>query len=129
MKLPWALLAVLLASSFSGRVLAQSANSDCSIAGTVVDSATGSPVRRAELSINLNSEEVSTFSDESGRFRFDHLQPGKYQLYASAPGYVRQGLNQHGSFFTGVVAGSGLDSEHIVFRLHPQALIHGKIVD
>lgn len=129
MKLSWALLAVLLASSFSERVSAQSANSDYSIAGTVVDSVTGNPVRRAELSIILNRDEVSTFSDESGRFRFDHLQPGKYQLHASALGYVRQGLNQHGAFFTGVVAGNGLDSEHIIFRLHPQALIYGKIMD
>jgi hypothetical protein len=129
MKPRCALLAVLMAVGFPAAAIAQSANSVYSIAGTVVDSVTSNPVRRAELSIILNREEVSAFSDESGHFRFDHLQPGKYQLYASAFGYVRQGLNQHGAFFTGVVTGNGLDSEHIIFRLHPQALIHGKVTD
>ena len=129
MKLRCAFVAVLIASSFSAPAFAQSADAEYSIAGIVVDSVTGNPIRRAELSTILNREEVSTFSDESGRFRLDHLQPGKYQLYASAPAYVRQGLNQHGSFFTGVVTGNGLDSEHITFRIHPQALIRGRITD
>ena len=105
------------------------ANPDCAIAGTVIDARSGNPVRHAALALELKGEEVSTVADDSGRFRFDHLEAGKYRLYASAPGYVRAGLNQHGTFFTGVVTGSGLDSEHITFRLRPQALIHGRVTD
>src|SRR5262249_44410124 len=97
------------------------------IAGIVVDARTGNPIRHAELT--LDGEELSAVADDSGRFRFDHREAGKYRLYASAAGYVREGLNQHGAFFTGVVVRDGLDSEQIIFRLHAQALIHGRVTD
>lgn len=108
---------------------AQSPASEYSIAGTVVDSATANPIPRAELALFIKSDDATTTADSLGRFVFDHLEPGKYQLYARATGYSSQGLNQHGSFFTGVVVGNGLDSRHIVFRLHPQAVIFGTVTD
>jgi len=104
-------------------------NPSSAIAGTVVDAATGNPIPRAELTLQNTNDEARTTTDSSGKFVFDQLEPGKYQLFAHAPGYSAQGLNQHGSFFTGVVVGSGLDSEHVVFRLHPQAVIFGKVND
>jgi carboxypeptidase family protein len=100
-----------------------------SIAGVVVDAVTGAPIPRAELALFLNTDELKTIAGENGRFRFQNLQPAKYQLYAGARGYLRQGLDQHGGFFTGVAVGSGLDSEHLVFRLHPQAIIYGRVSD
>jgi Carboxypeptidase regulatory-like domain len=105
----------------------QNANTNYSIAGIVVDSRTGNAIRHAELT--LDGEDLGAVADDGGRFRFDHLEAGKYRLYASAAGYVREGLNQHGALFTGVVVGDSLDSEHVTFRLHPQALIHGRVTD
>jgi hypothetical protein len=99
------------------------------IAGAVVDFATGNPVRRAKISLSYANDETSLTADDHGLFRFEGLQPGKYQIYASAPGYVGEGLNQHGGFFTAVVVGAGLDSEHVLFRIHPQAVIHGRVTD
>ncbi len=99
------------------------------IAGTVVDAVSGRPLPRAQVSIFLQGDETAAMTDPSGRFRFTGLEPGKYQLFAGAPGYVHQGLDQHGSFFTGVVAGEGLDTEHVLFRLSPQAVIHGRVAD
>ena len=110
-------------------VTAQSPASEYSIAGTVVDAATANPIPHAELTLFIKSDDATTTADSSGKFLFNHLEPGKYQLYARASGYSSQGLNQHGSFFTGVVVGNGLDSQHIVFRLHPQAVIFGKVTD
>jgi len=104
-------------------------NLSFTIAGVVVDAATGNPIPRAELTLQIRSDEVAVTADASGKFLFDHLEPGKYPLFARAPGYSSQGLNQHGSFFTGVAVGNGLDSEHIVFRLHPQAVVYGKVTD
>jgi Carboxypeptidase regulatory-like domain len=124
----WAFFAALTLA-FLAEAASQNANSDYSIAGIVVDSRTGTPIRHAELTLDIKGEEVGAVADDSGRFRFDHLEAGKYRLYASAAGYVREGLNQHGTFFTGVVVGNGLDSEHVTFRLHPQALIHGRVTD
>jgi Carboxypeptidase regulatory-like domain len=124
----WAFFAALTLA-FLAEAASQNANSDYSIAGIVVDSRTGTPIRHAELTLDIKGEEVGAVADDSGRFRFDHLEAGKYRLYASAAGYVREGLNQHGTFLTAVVVGNGLDSEHVTFRLHPQALIHGRVTD
>ena len=121
------LVAVFL--TVHGGMAAQSVDSTYAIAGTVVDSVNGNPIPRAELLLEIKNDEIAVAADGSGRFRFENLEPGKYRLYAGAPGYVRQGLNQHGSFFTGVVVGSGLDSEHLTFRLHPQAVIYGRVTD
>jgi hypothetical protein len=121
------LLFCVLTLAFAMEAVPQNVNTNYSIAGVVVDSRTGNPIRHAELT--LDGEDLGAVADDSGRFRFDHLEAGKYRLYASAAGYVREGLNQHGAFFTGVVVGDGLDSEHVTFRLHPQALIHGRITD
>ena len=107
-------LGISLAAFFlltPGNPTAQSSTPACSIAGTIVDAATGSPIPRAQLTLQIKSDEATAIADSRGKFLFDHLEPGKYQLYARAPGYSPQGLNQHGSFFTGVVVGNGLDSE------------------
>ena len=100
-----------------------------SIAGTVVDSATGNPVPRATVTTQISSDELIVVAESNGSFRFEGIPPGKYRVYATAPGYIREGLNQHGSFFTGVVVGPGIDSEHVVFRLHPQAVVHGRVTE
>jgi len=99
------------------------------ISGIVVDAVTGAVVPRAELSIILEAAETKTRAGDNGSFSFEGLQPGKYQLYAFAQGYVREGFDQHGPFFTGIVVGNGQDSEHLVFRLHPQAVITGRVTD
>ena len=120
---------VLLCFTIPGSAAAQSGTSAYSIAGTVVDAVTGNLIPHAEVSLELENDATVLAADSSGRFRFDRLEPGKYRLYAGAPGYARQGLNQHGAFFTGVVVGNGLDSEHLTFRLHPQAVIYGRVSD
>jgi hypothetical protein len=99
------------------------------IAGVVVDAVTGAPVPRAKLSISLQNEEIETTAGEDGRFRFQPLEPGKYRLYAAAPGYIRERYDQHGAFSTAIVVGAGLDPEHLVFRLHRQAVIYGRVSD
>ncbi|HEX9232946.1 MAG TPA: carboxypeptidase-like regulatory domain-containing protein [Candidatus Acidoferrum sp.] len=99
------------------------------IAGIVVDAVTGAPVPRAELWTFVQNEEMRTTAAENGRFRFTALEAGKYRLYAEAQGYVGEGYNQHGAFLTGIAVGAGLESEHLVFRLRPQAVIHGRVTD
>jgi protocatechuate 3,4-dioxygenase beta subunit len=99
------------------------------IAGVVVDAVTNAPVPQAEVSIFLESEEIRIKSGADGRFRFEPLKAAKYQLYADAPGYIREAYNQHGSFSTAIAVGTGFDSEHLIFRLHPQAVIHGRVTD
>jgi hypothetical protein len=98
------------------------------IRGVVVDAMTGTPVAGAELWTS-GEVEVRTTADGQGRFAFEGVEEGKYPLNATAPGYVKEGYNQHGSFFTGIAVGSGQDSEHLVFKLHRQAVIFGRVTD
>jgi hypothetical protein len=121
------LLALLSVQSRAGA--SQQAARTSRIAGVVVDAVTNAPVPQAEVSIFLESEEIRIKTGADGRFRFEPLRAAKYQLYADAPGYIREGYNQHGSFFTGIAVGTGFDSEHLIFRLHPQGVIHGRVSD
>jgi hypothetical protein len=98
------------------------------ISGVVVDAVTGLAVPGAELN-TTGDLELRTVADGAGRFVFADVEPGKYRLLAVAPGYVKQGYNQHGGFFTGIAVGSGVDSEHLVFRLQQQAVIYGRVTD
>jgi hypothetical protein len=95
----------------------------------VVDAVTGVPVAHAEVSISVGTDETKTTAGEDGRFVFQGLEAAKYPLFATAQGYVREGYNQHGGFQTAVAVGSAIDSEHVIFRLHRQVIITGRLTD
>ncbi len=103
----------------------------CRIAGIIVDASTNTPIPHAELSITNtdNTDDAQTFSASDGHFVFQNVPPGKYPLSAFAPGYVHEGFNQHGSLLTAIAVGTGTDSEHIIFRLHRQAILTGHVTD
>lgn len=123
-----ALLFALLSGLGQGTAK-QNAREVYPIRGMVVDALSGGPVARAEVSIFADTEEIKTTADDDGKFVFQGLMAGKYPLYATAQGYLREGYNQHGTFLTAIAVGEGLDSEHIVFHLHPQAVIFGKVTN
>src|ERR1019366_4698762 len=105
------------------------------IAGIVVNWATGQPVAGASVAIAPTtqgterdiSRSVTTGAD--GRFAFAGLSRGKYSLLAAAHGFMFQGFERHGMYSTAVVTGPDLDSEHLVFRLQPDASIEGTVTD
>jgi hypothetical protein len=120
-------LATLFAAATSAG--AQQSQRGYRIAGVVVDSATGAPVPHATVSVFQDAEETQSTSGEDGRFISSGLAAAKYPLSATAHGYVREGYQQHGAYTTGIAVGDGLDSEHLVFRLHRQAVITGRVTD
>ncbi len=91
----WAVLCLGMALCVpSAPVAAQTVGA--SLSGTVQD-ATGAVIPGVELTlINEGTGAVSTFvSDEAGRFSFQNLAPGSYELRASLPGfkeYVQSGI-------------------------------------
>lgn len=99
------------------------------IAGIIVDANSGAPIPGAQLAISSTGHSAETTADDGGHFSFDALPPGTYMLSATARGYVSASYDQHGRFSTGIVVGSGLDSQHIVFRLPPQGVIFGTVTD
>lgn len=100
------------------------------IAGVVVDSVSGAPLDRAELTIspvaNLDQTLVSRTSSD-GKFLFTGLPPGKYRLSASRSGYTQQGLDEHEGFMTAIAVGPKLDSGHIRFRLSRESVVAGNV--
>ncbi len=102
------------------------------ISGKVVNALTGEVLPGAVVSLGpAQGEDTidSVRTGETGEFRFEGLHAGKYALRAEARGFSRQGFDEHDGFFTGIVAGGVVDSEHLVFRLRPDAVIAGQIVD
>ena len=128
-----AIVMVLLWAAGASRAAQQAAKeatpaASYRIRGVVVDATTGAGVPGAELWTS-GDVELRTVADGQGRFVFEGLEEEKYPLNATAPGYVKEGLNQHGSFFTGIAVGAGVDSEHMVFKLHRQGVIYGRVTD
>ena len=105
------------------------------IAGIVVNALTGQAIPGASVAIAPTSEgsdrdvskSVTTGAD--GRFSFTGLSQGKYSLMAAARGFILQHFEHHDPFATAIAVGPELETDHLVFRLQPDASIEGQITD
>jgi hypothetical protein len=114
------------------------------VEGKLTDAVTGEPLRKANLVLmQLPSgtggftmagppPSTTTSSDAEGRFSFPKVEPGRYMLSAEKAGYVRQGYGSRGGSFSpgaNLVVEAGQRLANIDFKLMPQAVITGKVVD
>ena len=105
------------------------------IAGVVVNWVTGQPVVGASVAIAPTaagtdreiSRSVTTGAD--GHFAFAGLGRGKYSLMAAAHGYMLQYFERHDNYATAIAVGPDFDSEHLTFRLQPDAWVEGQVSD
>jgi hypothetical protein len=101
------------------------------IAGTVANAKGGTPLARVRVQIvdasNPKSVQSLVASDD-GRFEF-HVTAGKFALQGAKRGYIASAYNQHEQFSTAIVTGAGFDTEHLVLRLPPVAVLAGKVLD
>jgi len=122
--------AVLILANSS---LAQQTNSGpYRISGTVVNASSGDPLDRASVSIALSSNFVTVQSIQTGpggHFSFDHLPAAKYSLLGSRRGFITASYDEHDQYSTAIVTGEGLNSENLVLRLTPDAVISGVIAE
>jgi hypothetical protein len=115
-------------------VAAQQVNREFSLAGQVVDGATGKPVSSASLELATPLwEPVGKLvsSDSEGRFMFRGLSAGRYVLSASRPdfGTVYYGeLPDQGAFLT-IPVGDEAPQEPVLFRIKPLGTISGTVRD
>jgi protocatechuate 3,4-dioxygenase beta subunit len=120
---------VVFAAQSSDAAPAQS--STTRIAGTVVSSIGGNPLGRARVSIvdarNPQNRQFAITSDD-GRFEFK-VSPGKYDLRGAKRGFISASYDEHEQFSTAIVTGTGLDTENLVLRLAPSAVLSGKVLD
>ena len=102
------------------------------IAGTVVNTVSGSPLARARVTIydvrnprNLSAQITS----EDGHFDFTQLPAGKYSLQGEKRGFIGANYEQHEQFSSAIVTGADIDTEHLMLRLAPYAVLSGKVLD
>jgi len=106
------------------------------IAGTVVNAVTGARLSEATVSILADADRhvlQSVRSDSNGHFEFAALAAAQYQLTTSKRGYRGASYDEHDNLSSAIVTGSNtgseayLDIERLVFRLMPQAILHGLV--
>ena len=66
---------------------------------------------------------------DDGRFDFKQVSAGKYSLQGAKRGFIPGLYDEHEQFSTAIVTGVGLDTENLVLRLSPSAVLSGKILD
>lgn len=101
------------------------------IAGTVVSTVGGGVLARARVTIRdaRNLKDVqSVLTGGDGRFEF-HVQRGKYALQGAKRGFITSDYDQHEQYSSAIVTGAGLDTETVVLKLAPSAVLSGRILD
>lgn len=113
-------------------VCAQSAAAKFRVAGKVVNAVDGQPLAGAEVWLGAAGEsatEQKLLTGDDGAFAFTVADAGKYVLRGQANGFRRQAFEQHGSYLSLIVVGSGLSTDNLVLRLRPDARILGVVED
>lgn len=80
-------LAITAAANAQARRIPTSRSGNGSIAGRVVDAATNTPIRRAQIQGSNNELFVDALSDDQGRFQLTNLPPGQWRVTVSKGGY------------------------------------------
>jgi len=102
------------------------------IAGTVVSIVDGHPLGRARISLKNAKDPQklqSMVTSEDGMFQFAGLPAGKYVLGGAKRGFISASYDEHDQLSTAIVTGAGVDTETLVLRLAPEAVITGRVLD
>src|SRR5579862_4244306 len=101
------------------------------IAGTVVSATGGAVLARSRVTIrNVKDPKDIQFllTGEDGHFEF-RVQAGKYGLEGAKRGFISADYDQHEQFSTAIVTGTSFDTENILLKLAPSAVLVGKVLD
>ena len=108
----------------------------CTVEGQVLNAITGEPVKKAQISMNgrvarRTAAAFGATSDATGRFVIENVDPGQYNLSAEHNGFVRQEYGARGPGRPGspLALSAGQHTRDLVFRLLPQGVIAGKVID
>ena len=101
------------------------------IAGTVVSATGGAILARARVTIrNVKDPKDIQFvlTGEDGHFEFN-VKAGKYGLEGAKRGFITADYDQHEQFSTAIVTGTDFDTQNILLKLSPSAVLVGKVLD
>lgn len=121
----WVLSPCLIHAQSSG-------SSGYRISGVVVSKIDGHPLARTRITLSDTTSEpqsASALTGDDGRFDFTGVPAGKYSLRGAKRGFITSYYDQHENFWTGIVTGKELDTENLVLKLTPSAVIAGQVLD
>jgi protocatechuate 3,4-dioxygenase beta subunit len=112
----------------------------CFVSGRVLNAANNEPVRRAHLTLRRKDNPAGgsgmsaafvTTTDDHGRFAMKDIEPGKYDFSAKHAGFADTGYGARRPGRPGVTLSldAGQQLTGVVFRLVPQAVITGRVLD
>lgn len=123
------LMCLLVATPATGQFASQSPTADrnatYSLFGTVVNSVTGAPIKRALIEIYAGNPRLA-FSDGNGQFEFDNLPPGETAVNVRKPGFFSE-KEITGAAASPTMTKIGPDSEPLNVKLVPQSVITGHV--
>ena len=93
------------------------------VSGRVVHGVTGEPVRKATVMLTLQRATLQGTTGTDGAFMIAQVPAGEYRLVAIKTGFLR------GSYPYGVKVDAGQSMTGLEFRLLPQGVVTGKVVD
>lgn len=117
-----------------------------SLDGRVINARTGEPLRRVNLTLRpfgpgtgsvgmigpaAPAAPYAATTDADGRFRFEKVDPGSYRMMAERQGFVRQeyGARPNSMIGTTIQVAPGQEIKDLNFKLIPQAIITGRVLD
>jgi hypothetical protein len=107
----------------------------CTLEGTVVNAVTGEPLKKVQLVLRPlgvpNGVPYGAMTDNAGHFLIDDVDPGRYNFAASRNGFINQSYSPQGNTNRSALLtlGTGQKLKEIVFKLTPQGVISGRILD
>jgi len=109
-----------------GHISAQSNNAELNykISGTVINSVTGEPIRRALVHIHAASESVA-LTDGSGQFQFEGLAAGNTSIDVHKPGFLSE--EQASQASAPQFVNIGPEATPVLLRLIPESVIYGRV--
>jgi uncharacterized protein (DUF2141 family)/5-hydroxyisourate hydrolase-like protein (transthyretin family) len=121
---------IVVAIAFTSAIGAFAQTATYRIAGTVINATTGAPVQGATvavLAVEDSHRIAAAHSANDGRFAFEGLPAGKYQLTASKRGFSTAAYEEHEQFSSAIVTGEAQDTTNLIFRLTPGAVLRGVV--
>lgn len=102
------------------------------VSGTVLDDRTGTPLRRARVSLRPRVSglaDMTVETTDAGNFRIAGIEPGHYGLVAARDGYLGPGIPRRGPFRMPRVfkIEAGDEIRDVEFRMEPWAVVDGKV--
>jgi hypothetical protein len=98
------------------------------IAGKVVNQRLAPAIAGAVTIANALEQDqtMSASPAQTARFVFTGLSPAGTRYRLQGEGFIESAYNQREQTSTAIVTGSEADSEHLIFRLTPQAFLTGR---